>query len=346
MAHPLLLVKTLSLTIFPTNHPTTNGELSMTKTALMLPQRTSQVMDLLAAPKTAWVFPGQGSQEVGMGLDLLNTSAARIKFALAEEVLGWSIPAICQGDESTLSRTLYTQPCLYVVESILADLMRERGYFPQWVAGHSLGEYVALYVAGVYGFETGLRLVKYRSELMDSAKGGVMVALMQFDRDALEKQVKQVPGVVIANDNSPMQVVISGTSEAVENVLSKVKVKRVTPLPVSGAFHSPLMAEAAAQFERLLELVPFNTAKIPVLSNVDPEPTQDSDVLKERLRQQMTGPVRWREIALHLDGMGVERVVEVGPRKILTGLLKRICTGLELENVSGVVELPDDGQNA
>ena len=291
--------------------------------------------------KTAWVFPGQGSQAIGMGMDLLELSAAKDKFAQAEEVLGWSVPEICQSQSDKISRTLYTQPSLYVVESILADLMRERGHQPDLVAGHSLGEYIALYVAGVFDWAVGLRLVKRRAELMDSAAGGMMAALIRFDREQLEQQIQQTPDVVLANDNSPAQVVISGTPAAVEAVLSQVKVKRAIPLNVSGAFHSPLMAAAAAQFQDVLESVPFNSAQVPVLSNVEPIPTVDAAVLKERLSRQMTGSVRWRETSERLAFEGIERVVEIGPGKVLTGLIGRTCPDLILENISNVTELPN-----
>ena len=291
--------------------------------------------------KTAWVFPGQGSQSIGMGMDLLELSPAKDKFAQAEAILGWSVPEICQSPSDKISRTLYTQPSLYVVESILADLMRERGHQPDLVAGHSLGEYTALYVAGVFDWAVGLRLVKRRAELMDSAAGGMMAALIRFDREQLEIQIQQTPDVVLANDNSPAQVVISGTPAAVEAVLSHVKAKRAIPLNVSGAFHSPLMAAAAAQFQDVLESVPFNSAQVPVLSNVEPIPTDDAAVLKERLTRQITGSVRWRETSERLAFEGIERVVEIGPGKVLTGLIGRTCPDLVCENLSSIAELPD-----
>lgn len=290
--------------------------------------------------KTAWVFPGQGSQAIGMGVDLLEFPDAKKKFEQAEQILGWSVPSLCQSEEDKLSRTLYTQPCLYVVESILADLMQEKGQKPDLVAGHSLGEYVALYVGGVFDFEAGVRLVKSRAELMDSAAGGMMAALIGFDREQLEQKIQEVGDVVLANDNSAAQVVISGTPEAVEAVLSQVKAKRAVRLNVSGAFHSPLMAKAAAEFQEILESVPFADAKVPVLSNVDPTPTVEAAILKQRLSQQMTGSVRWREISLALPSQGIDRLVEIGPGKVLTGLIKRTCPDLMLENVSSAADLP------
>jgi [acyl-carrier-protein] S-malonyltransferase len=289
--------------------------------------------------KTAWVFPGQGSQKLGMGMDLLDLPLSKEKFAQAEEILGWSVIDICQNDEEKLSRSLFTQPCLYVVESILADLVSENQK-PDLLAGHSLGEYIALYVAGVFEWSAGLRLVKRRAELMDSAAGGMMAALMGFDREKLDRALAENADVVLANDNSSAQVVISGTPEAVKEVMSKVKTKRAIHLNVSGAFHSPLMAAAATEYQDVLESVDFLNAKVPVLSNVDPAPSTDAGELKQRLMQQMTGNVRWREISEALPVNGIERVVEIGPGNVLTGLIKRTCANMALENIRSAAELP------
>lgn len=285
--------------------------------------------------KTAWVFPGQGSQAQNMGVNLQNTEIGKEKLAQAEEILGWSVLEICQGDEETLSRTLYTQPCLYTIESILVDLLKAEGKNPNLVAGHSLGEYVALYAAEVYDFSTGLKLVEKRGELMDRAEGGKMVALMKFNRVTLETVISATENVVIANDNSDGQVVISGEPNAVDALVSEVKAKLAVPLKVSGAFHSPLMAIAASEFTQILEGVNFHTAKIPVLANVDPTPTTNADTIKQRLIQQMTGGVRWREIMLQLPIQGVTEVIEIGPGKVLTGLLKRSLKNVTLINFDG-----------
>ncbi|BAZ08172.1 ACP S-malonyltransferase [Calothrix sp. NIES-3974] len=294
--------------------------------------------------KTAWVFPGQGSQVLGMGVDLIDLPLAQQRFAQAEEILGWSVIAVCQHDEAKLGQTLYTQPCLYVVESILADLLKQKT-LPDFVAGHSLGEYIALYVAGVFEWSAGLRLVKRRAELMENAAGGMMAAMIKFDRDELERVIGQTPDVVLANDNSPEQVVISGTPEAVKMVMEKVKAKRAIPLNVSGAFHSPLMAAAAQEFQDVLTSVEFLPASIPVMSNVEPTPTQDGNVLKQRLMQQMTGSVRWREISLGLADHGITHVVEIGPGNVLTGLIKRTCGDMQLDNVRNAAELAQWGDN-
>lgn len=289
--------------------------------------------------KTAWVFPGQGSQAIGMGVDLLDLPFAKVKFEQAKQVLGWDVLEICQSQDDKVSRTLYTQPCLYVIESILADILIERGNIPSLLAGHSLGEYVALYVSRVYDFDAGLRLVKRRAELMDNVQSGTMTALIGFDREQLEEKIQEYPDVVLANDNSPAQVVISGTPEAVQNLVAQIKVKKAIPLKVSGAFHSPLMADAAAEFQSVLQSVPFSKGLFPILSNVEPLPSNEPEVLKERLGRQMTGSVRWREISLQLPEEGIERVVEIGPGKVLTGLIKRMCPNLKLENIGSLAEL-------
>jgi [acyl-carrier-protein] S-malonyltransferase len=289
--------------------------------------------------KTAWVFPGQGSQAVGMGIDLQKIPAAKIKFDRAEEILGWSVLTLCQGEEETLSRTLYTQPCLYVIETILADLLIESGKSPNFVAGHSLGEYIALYAARVFDFETGLHLVKHRCQLMDAAAGGKMVAMMKFNRDKLEQLIENTCEVVIANDNSTEQVVISGKPEIVDAIASQVNAKRAVALKVSGAFHSPMMAPAAQQFQEILESVVFNDASVPVLSNVDPVPVSQGTQLKDRLVRQMTGSVRWREIMLQLPKEDVSEAVEVGPGKVLTGLIKRACPDIALKNISTLADI-------
>lgn len=274
-----------------------------------------------------------------MGSDLLELPAAKATFDRAEQILGWSVVEICQSPENKVSQTLYTQPCLYVVETILADLLKEKGQMPDFVAGHSLGEYSALYTAGVFDFESGLRLMQRRAELMDSASDGMMAALLGFDRAQLEAVLADTPDAVLANDNNSGQVVISGTPEAVETVMAQVKSKKAVKLNVSGAFHSPLMADAAEQFKTILDAVEFKAAEMPVLSNVDPIPSRNAGELKSRLSRQMTGSVRWREISLRLPEEHVDRVIEVGPGKVLTGIIKRTCPDLVLENVGSLADL-------
>ncbi|MBD2178961.1 ACP S-malonyltransferase [Pseudanabaena sp. FACHB-1998] len=283
--------------------------------------------------KNVWIFPGQGSQAVGMGLDL--AEVGRDKFAKAEQILGWSILEKSQTDATELAKTQFTQPCLYVTSAILSDVLKEKGEKPSAVAGHSLGEYSALYCAGVVDFATGLELVKQRSLLMAEASGGAMTALISFDRDQLEAAIAQTENVVLANDNSKDQVVISGTEAAVKSICDQVKSKRAIPLAVSGAFHSPLMAVASAKFAESLQRTVFNDADTPVISNVEPnDATTSGQVLRDRLIKQMTSPVRWREISLYLAEQGYEQAIEVGSGKVLTGLVKRSAPNLALVNIS------------
>jgi [acyl-carrier-protein] S-malonyltransferase len=291
--------------------------------------------------KTAWVFPGQGSQSVGMGMDLLDFPGVKDKLDSARTILGWSPMEILHGEESELSKTIHTQPCLYLVEAILSDLMKAQGKQPDFVAGHSLGEYSALYAAGVFCFEDGLKLIQTRSKLMDSTSDGSMAALLGFDRGALDGAIAQTSGVVLANDNNDGQVVISGTIEGVEAIIANVKSKRAVKLNVSGAFHSPLMAEAAGAFNAVLEQTVFNRAQVPVLSNTDPHPSTDPIVLKSRLSQQMTGSVRWRETSLNLQDLGVTSIVEVGPGKVLVGIMKRTCKDLNFVTVGTAADFAE-----
>ncbi len=290
--------------------------------------------------QTVWVFPGQGSQAVGMGTDLFSQELVQEKLSKAENILGWAIADKCQGELSELSKTQFTQPCLYVISAILIDILKSKGYSPNVVTGHSLGEFTALYCAEVVDFATGLELVKVRSLLMAEATGGGMTAMIGFDRQQLEAAIAETTGIVLANDNSADQVVISGAVDAVKQVCDQVKAKRTIPLPVSGAFHSPLMADAAAQFAQVLTKVVFQDAKIPVISNVEPNrATTSATELKELISRQMTSPVRWREICLSLQASGYEQALEIGSGKVLTGLIKRTASNIKLVNISNLIQL-------
>jgi [acyl-carrier-protein] S-malonyltransferase len=291
----------------------------------------------------AWVFPGQGSQKVGMAAAVLELPGASERFAAASELLDRDLLAICAGDAegelSDLNDTRNTQPALFVIESLLVDALSAQGRSADLVAGHSLGELVALYAARVFDVSTGLRLMKTRSELMAGAGGGAMTAVMGFDRGELEQLVAANEGVVIANDNSSAQVVLSGTPEAVAAVSGQLTCKRAIPLAVSGAFHSPFMAQAAAAFATELEAIPFADAAIPVLSNTDPSPETSGAALKARLRNQMTTGVRWRETMERLSGEGIATAVEIGPGAVLSGLIKRSCEGISTAQIAGAADL-------
>jgi [acyl-carrier-protein] S-malonyltransferase len=291
----------------------------------------------------AWVFPGQGSQKVGMAAGVLDLPGARERFAAASELLGRDLLAICageaQGELSDLNDTRNTQPALFVIESLLVDGLKAQGRTADLVAGHSLGELVALYAAGVFDVATGLQLMKTRSALMAAAGGGAMTAVMGFDRGELEALVAATEGVVIANDNSSAQVVLSGSPEAVSQVSAELSCKRAIPLAVSGAFHSPFMAEAAEAFAATLEAVPFADASIPVLSNTDPSPETSGAALKARLRSQMTTGVRWRETMDRFQADGVDTAVEIGPGAVLSGLIKRSCEGIGTAQIASAADL-------
>ena len=293
----------------------------------------------------AWVFPGQGSQKVGMADPVLSLPGAEERFALASQMMGRDLLAICQGEASDgdgpadLNDTRNTQPALFVVESLIVDELRRQGREPSLVAGHSLGELVALYAAGVFDASTGLDLMLRRSTLMASAGGGAMTAVIGFDRDQLNALVAEHEGVVIANDNSAAQVVLSGTPDAVKAVSEALTCKRAIPLPVSGAFHSPFMAEAAAAFSTHLDGVTFADARVPVLSNTDPTPSTDAGVIKQRLRDQMTTGVRWRETMDAMTAAGVDTLVEIGPGNVLSGLAKRALSGVVTSQLASAADL-------
>jgi [acyl-carrier-protein] S-malonyltransferase len=276
--------------------------------------------------KTAWVFPGQGSQKQGMARAMASHPLTQSLFEEADAVLGWSVAERCAGPQEELDKTLYTQPCLYVVSAAATLHYRALGETSDAVCGHSLGECTALWAAGVFDFATGLNLVQKRAWLMDeqtSKMPGSMAAILGFDRAELDSLIREIDGVVVANDNSSGQVVISGTKEAVAAMQSQLKAKRFIPLAVSGAFHSPLMTPAAQAFREILEAVPFQTAQVAVLSNTEPIATKDSTILKERLARQIDGPVRWRETVIQLAELSVDRTVEIGPGNVLTGLIKK-----------------------
>ena len=291
----------------------------------------------------AWVFPGQGSQKPGMAEAVLELPGARDRFAAASELLGRDLLAICAGEAggelSDLNDTRNTQPGLFVIESLLVDGLKAQGRSANVVAGHSLGELVALYAAGVFDADTGLRLMQTRSTLMAAAGGGAMTAVMGFDRGELEALVAATEGVVIANDNSSAQVVLSGSPEAVAAVSGALTCKRAIPLAVSGAFHSPFMQQAAEAFAETLEAVPFADAAIPVLSNTDPTPETSGAALKQRLRSQMTTGVRWRETMERFSADGVATAVEIGPGNVLSGLIKRSCEGINTAQIAGAADL-------
>jgi [acyl-carrier-protein] S-malonyltransferase len=287
----------------------------------------------------AWVFAGQGSQVLGMGKDLATVPLAQDRLRKAEKILGWSVLEVCD-QEAKLLQTKYCQPTLFVITSILADLLKLKKIYPDYLAGYSLGEYIALYEAGVFDFATGLKLLKQRAEIMEQAPSGKMVAIIGCDRIDLEQLVLNIPNVEIINDDLS-QYIISGSHTAVVAVISKIEAKKIIPLSVSKPFHTQLMRPAELAYQQILNLVPFNTATIPVLSNSDPIPTTNPLLLKERLCKHMTQKIRWRETSLLLHQKGVKKIVEISPSCVLTSQLKRTKFDFSLQNITSYTDISD-----
>ena len=283
--------------------------------------------------KKAFLFPGQGSQYVGMSADLYEKyDLAKDLFKKADEIMGVSLSEIAfSGPEEKLKQTQYTQPAIFVHSVIGFEISREKGLKTDAVAGHSLGEYSALVAAGGLGFEEALSLVKLRGELMQHAgevQPGTMAAIIGADNDLVDEVCKKVDGVVVpANYNCPGQLVISGSVAAVHEGMAKMKeagAKIVKELVVSGAFHSPLMKEAIHGLEEALVKAPITDTVIPVYQNVDAKPEIKADVIKEKLLAQLTAPVNWQGIIENMISDGIESFYEIGPGSVLKGILKRI----------------------
>ncbi|WP_350338959.1 ACP S-malonyltransferase [Paenibacillus sp. UMB4589-SE434] len=280
-------------------------------------------------PMLAYVFPGQGSQGKGMGGELFDRFPEITN--QADEILGYSIKELClQDPQGKLNQTDYTQPALYTVNALMFLKAKEdSGVKPDLLAGHSLGEYNALFAAGAFDFPTGLKLVKKRGELMSRAAGGGMAAVIGLDGETVSRVLKQHPQldfIDIANYNSPKQIVIAGRKEDIERaqpVFEQIKGARYIPLKVSGAFHSRYMAEARDQFEQYIESFEFMAPKIPVIANVTARPYRPSE-LKLNLIKQITHSVKWCEIVQVLMGFASIEIKEIGPGIVLSGLTSKI----------------------
>ena len=288
----------------------------------------------------AWVFPGQGSQKIGMAKQIENLPITKERFSYASEIFERNLFEICELNSepknpvSDLNNTRNTQICLFVIESILLDALKDNGFEPSFVAGHSLGEITALYCADVFSFEDCVSLIKVRSQLMANAREGSMAAVIGFDRDQLEQLVKKIDDIVIANDNSSSQVVLSGTNEALDNLSREITCKRFLKLNVSGAFHSPFMSEPSKTFSEYLKHIQFKNPTFPVISNSEPSLCSDPNDLKIRLENQMCNGVRWRET---MDLMARDtdlHIVEIGPSNVLSGLGKRYLKDVKISQVS------------
>jgi [acyl-carrier-protein] S-malonyltransferase len=283
--------------------------------------------------KVASIFPGQASQYVGMGKDIYHQyGTCRKIFDRASEIMEMDIKRICfEGPEETLKQTNITQPAIFIHSIAVFQLLSEEGFVPDGVAGHSLGEYSALVACGSLTFEDGLKLVKKRGELMHQAgqeKSGTMAAIIGMTAEQVYGVTNSVKGVVQpANFNSPGQVAISGEIEAVKEAMEKAKeagAKKVQELVVSGAFHSPLMMDAQDGLKMALEKTEFKDAQCPLYSNVEGKPVRKAEKIRELLVKQLTMPVLWQNIITEMIQDNYKDFKEIGPGKVLRGLLKRI----------------------
>ncbi len=292
--------------------------------------------------KFALVFPGQGAQKPGMGKDLYeNSEAARKVFETANEVLGYNISDLCfNGSEEDLMKTINSQPCILTVSIAALEALREQvDINVACTAGHSLGEYAALYAAGAVDLETVLKLIQKRAILMNEAAektSGSMAAVLGLDNETVINLTNNMNNVYVANFNSPGQVVITGDKEEINNNIDKFKeagAKRIIPLAVSGAFHSPLMESASKEFIDFVEQFKFNNTEIPVYTNVDAEATTVGNEFKNKLPEQICSSVRWTQTIDNIEKEDITDFIEIGPGKVLAGLNKKINAELNTLNI-------------
>lgn len=306
----------------------------------------------MASPNLAFVFPGQGSQSVGMGKEFCDQfPAAKKIFAEADDALGFSLSKLCfDGPEADLKLTENTQPGILTVSiAALRVLEAETSLRPAYVAGHSLGEYSALVAVGALGFSDAVRIVRQRGRLMQQAVpagGGAMAVILGLDKGAVSAlcaDAGQGEIVAPANDNGGGQIVIAGAKNAVTRAVALAKergAKRALELPVSAPFHCQLMQPAAAGLKQVLSEFTIQPFSVGVVTNVEADVNRDASRVKELLTEQAVKPVRWQESVRRLSQLGCERALEVGPGKVLKGLIKRIAPDMKVDTFETPQDLP------
>ena len=284
--------------------------------------------------KKAFIFPGQGSQSVGMCSSIISTSLSKKYFYKTSNALGYNLLDICKnGPNEELTKTINTQPSIFTLSVIIDKMLKEEGVIPCAVAGHSLGEYSALVSANVLSFEDALNLIILRAQEMEKANNsseGTMAAVLNASIEEINLIIEQVDGIlVIANYNTPSQIVLSGEKQTIETAIKiskEISNKiRCIPLNVSGAFHSPLMKFARVVLSDRINLLNFNNAKVPIYQNINGKSTQDASTIKDNLILQLENPVQWFNIIINMkNDAQIFNFVECGPGKVLMGINRRI----------------------